>query len=146
MRTLGMFAHKVIGSAGYFAEHGVPETPDDLRRHFCLHHRFPTTGKLEKWPFRPTVDGSEIELPVTAVASTLEPLISLAELGGGLICVPDFTVRRQLDADMLRIVLEPHLYNVGTFRILWPSGRNVSPKVKAFVDFMGQRLFPRAKG
>ena len=145
MRTLGVFSHKVIGSAGYFAEHGEPETPDDLSRHFCLHHRFPSTGKLEKWPFRPTADGAEIELPVTAVASTLEPLITLAEQGVGLICVPDFTVRRQLNAGTLRIVLEPYLDNVGTFRILWPSGRNVSPKIKAFVEFMGQRLFPRAK-
>ena len=143
MRNLGAFAHKVIGSPAYFAERGVPETPEDLRNHACLHHRFPTTGKLEKWPFIPRPDGEEIDLPVTAVASTLEPLISLAEQGVGLICVPDFTVRRQTNAGALRIVLEPHLYNQGFFRILWPSGRNPSPKVKAFVDFMGQRLFPK---
>ena len=143
MRVLGIFTFKVVGSTGYLAERGIPQTPEDLRGHACLHHRFPSTGKLEKWPFRPRPDGEEIELPLTAVASTLEPLISLVEQGLGLICVPDFTVRRQVEAGSLRFVLEPHIDSGGTFRILWPSGRNPSPKVKAFVDFMVQRLFPK---
>jgi len=143
MRLLGAFSFKVVGSASYLAERGEPETPEDLRDHACLHHRFPSTGKLEKWPFRPQTDSGEIDVPVTVVASTLEPLISLAEQGLGLICVPDFTVRRQIEAETLRFVLEPHMEAGGTFRILWPSGRNPSPKVKAFVDFMVQRLFPK---
>ena len=143
MRILGTFSFKVIGSAAYLAERGTPEIPEDLLGHACLRHRFPSTGKLEKWPFRPKPDTEEIEVPVTAVASTLEPLISLAEQGLGLICVPDFTVRRQIEAGSLRFVLEPHMEAGGTFRILWPSGRNPSPKVKAFVDFMSQRLFPK---
>ena len=45
--------------------------------------------------------------------------------------------------EALRYVLEPHIDAGGTFRILWPSGRNPSPKVKAFVDFMSHRLFAR---
>lgn len=26
---------------------GVPRSPTDLSHHACLHHKFPTTGKLE---------------------------------------------------------------------------------------------------
>lgn len=138
-RTLGVFRHRIIGSPSYLAERGVPEVPVKLRDHACLHHRFPTTGKLERWPFRP--DAGEIDLPVSGVASTLEPLISLAEQGVGLICVPDFTVRRQIAAGTLAAVLDPFIEHQGAFRILWPSGRNPSPKVKTFVDFMCERVF-----
>jgi DNA-binding transcriptional LysR family regulator len=28
----------------------------------------------------------------------------------------------------------------GTFYLLWPSGRHMLPKLRAFVDFVGERL------
>jgi DNA-binding transcriptional LysR family regulator len=27
-------------------------------------------------------------------------------------------------------------------RLLWPSSRHLAPKLRAFVDFMGEKLFP----
>ncbi|MGK3963999.1 hypothetical protein WMF38_07440 [Sorangium sp. So ce118] len=39
-------------------------------------------------------------------------------------------------------MLEGHTHHPGLFRILWPSSRYVSPKLRAFVDFMAQHLFP----
>jgi DNA-binding transcriptional LysR family regulator len=32
--------------------------------------------------------------------------------------------------------------NPGVLRALWPSGRHLSPKIRVFVDFMGEHLFP----
>jgi DNA-binding transcriptional LysR family regulator len=37
--------------------------------------------------------------------------------------------------------LDRYTRHVGTFQILWPSGRQRSPKVKAFVDLMAMTLF-----
>jgi DNA-binding transcriptional LysR family regulator len=28
------------------------------------------------------------------------------------------------------------------FRALWPSGRQISPKARVFVDYLSQHLFP----
>jgi hypothetical protein len=58
-------------------------TPHDLKGHACLHHKFPTSRKFERWPLGPEHAGIESELPKTAVASTLEPLICMAEQGLG---------------------------------------------------------------
>src|SRR5690606_22503753 len=73
--------------------------------HLCLHHRYPSTGKLERWLLyrdeRFVVGG----LPVTMAASTLEPLTYLAEQVQGLTCVPLFAVRRQIEAGTLVAVL-----------------------------------------
>jgi DNA-binding transcriptional LysR family regulator len=38
-------------------------------------------------------------------------------------------------------VLDAHVEHQGTFRILWPSSRYLSPKLRVFVDFMVQHLF-----
>lgn len=143
-RTLGSFSHKIVASPGYLKQAGVPAVPEDLTAHACLHHRFPSTGKLEDWPL--TRDGVKLDigLPATVVASTLEPLISLAEQGLGFACVPLFTVRRQLDGGQLVAVLDEFLRNSRPFRVLWPANRHASPKVEAFVDFMARNLFRTA--
>ncbi|PTL76622.1 LysR family transcriptional regulator [Vitiosangium sp. GDMCC 1.1324] len=139
-RTLGTFRLKLLGSPGYFARRGTPRKPEDLESHACLHHRFATNGKLERWPLRR--GRKDFELPTTAVANTIEPLISMAEQGLGIACLPDFAIRRQLEEGTLVTVLDAHLQHSGTFRMLWPSSRYLSPKLKVFVDFMAQNLFP----
>jgi len=145
-RTLGHYEHCIVGSPPYLARRGVPSTPEDLLSHACLQHRLPSSRKLEPWPIvRDGID-LELDIPVTAVASTLEPLISMALADIGLICVPVFTVRRYLEAGTLKVVLDGHLHSTGVFRILWPSSRHTAPKIKAFVDFMVANLFPAEPG
>lgn len=140
-RKLGTFSHRIVASPDYLAARGTPLNPEDLAQHACHHHRFPSTGKLERWPLRR--DGSEIviELPVTSVASTLEPQIYLAEEGFGLACLPLFAVRRQLERGTLVSVLDAYIADVGAFHILWPASRHTSPKIAVFVAFMAKTLF-----
>lgn len=139
-RTLGAFEHRVVGTSSYFERMGWPQIPEDLARHACLQHRYPSTGKLERWPlYRDAVFVGD-ELPAAATASTLEPLIYLAEQGQGVACVPLFSVRRQLKTGALVSVLEPYLRSMGTFRVVWPTNRQLAPKVRAFVDFLAAEL------
>jgi len=143
-RTLGNYRLEVAGAPAYFARAGTPETPADLLHHTCLHHRYPTTGKLQRWPFARTASGVEVDLPVSAAASTIEPLVSLAEAGVGLVCVPDFAIRRQLAEGSLTTVLGEHIEHKGVFRAVWPSSRYVAPKLRVFIDFLAANLFAPA--
>jgi DNA-binding transcriptional LysR family regulator len=145
-RTLGTFKLQLIGSPAYFARAGTPRKPDDLRKHVCLHHKFPTIGKLERWPLRPDASGNEVDLPNSGAVSTIEPLIHLAEHDRGIICVPDFAVHKQLKEGTLVSVLDDYIDHVGWFRAVWPSSRYLSPKVRVFVDFMVEHLFPHQNG
>lgn len=145
-RQIGTFHPYLVASPGYLEKHGVPETPQDLEHHHCLHHRFPSTGKLEPWPLVRDGAARTVDVPVTAVSNALEPLIHMAEEGLGIACLPDFTVRRQLREGTLVSVLESQLGRCGTYRILWPSSRHLSPKLRVFVDFMAANLFPTDNG
>jgi DNA-binding transcriptional LysR family regulator len=140
MRTLGKFSHRVVGSREYFARFGIPEKPQDLPGHICLHHKYPSTGKLESWPLRYDESAGKLELPISSMASTLKPLIDMAEAGLGIICLPLFTIRRQIADGKLLVVLADHVEDVGEFRILWPSSRHLFPKMQAFVKFMAENL------
>lgn len=140
-RLIGTYHPVLVGSPAYFETHRTPRTPQELSHHLCLHHRFPSTGKLEPWPLAHDGSPLNIDLPKTAVSNALEPLIHMAEQGLGIACLPDFTVREQLAAGALVAVLEGHLIQCGSYRVLWPSSRHLSPKLRVFVDFMAANLF-----
>lgn len=140
-RTIGRFRHRIVAAPAYLARHGTPDAPEALAGHACLHHRYPSTGRLEPWPLQREGQPLAPALPRTAVASAVEPLIDLAEQGLGLACLPDFAIRRQLAAGTLVPVLDAYLGGAGAFRILWPCARHTSPRLRVFVDFVAARLF-----
>jgi DNA-binding transcriptional LysR family regulator len=140
-RTLGTFHHRVVASPDYLARHGTPRAPEDLLAHACLRHRYPSTGKLEPWPLHRDGRALDLDPPTAATASLLEPLIYLAEQGLGVACLPTFAIARQLEDGTLAAILDDHVRNLGTFRVLWPSSRQPSPKLRVFVDFLSENLF-----
>src|ERR1700694_4644155 len=143
-RRLGNYRLEIVGSPSYFARHGTPATPDDLKSHACLHHRYPSSGKLQRWPFAKSGPYADIELPLSAAVTTIEPLVSLAERGVGLACVPNFAVRRQVAEGSLVKILDEYIEHIGAFSALWPSSQHYSPKLRAFVDYMAKHLFPNS--
>ena len=90
--------------------------------------------------------GVETELPRTAVASTLEPLIHMTEQGLGIAYLPDFAIGRQLREGILVTVLDDYTDRSGPLRVLWPSSRHLTPKVRVFVDFLAANLVPVVEG
>jgi DNA-binding transcriptional LysR family regulator len=145
-KTLGGYTLEAVGSPAYFQRKGMPQTPIDLLEHDCLHHKYPTNGKLQRWPFKPSDNGGELDLPLKAAVSTVEPLIAMAEQGLGIACVPDFAVRRQIADGSLVRILADHMEFSGAFRAVWPSSRQMSPKLRVFVDFMAENLFGKSSG
>jgi DNA-binding transcriptional LysR family regulator len=144
-RALGTYRRRLVAAPAYLAAKGVPLTPDDLKAHACLHHKFPTSGKFERWPL-PEHAGIESELPRTAVASTLEPLICMAEQGLGIAYLPDFAIGRQLREGRLVTVLDDYTDRSGPLRVLWPSSRHLALKLRVFVDFLAANLVPDVEG
>ncbi|HEX7852369.1 MAG TPA: LysR family transcriptional regulator [Sphingobium sp.] len=141
-RTLGYFRHRIVGASAYLDRRGEPLSPADLAYHDCLHHKFPGTGKLVPW--RLWRDGKDypVALPRAVVASTLEPLVYMAEEGLGLACLPDYAVHTQLEQGRLRSVLDDYMHQEGVFRAVWPRSRQDSPRVRLFVDFLATHLLP----
>lgn len=145
-RALGMYRRRLVAAPTYLAARGVPRTPDDLKAHACLRHKFPTSGKFERWPLPPEHAAIASELPRTAVASTLEPIIFMAEQGMGIAYLPDFAIGRQLREGVLVPVLNDYSDRSGPLRVLWPSSRHLSPKLRVFVDFLAANLVPAVEG
>ncbi|MGX9716353.1 hypothetical protein ACWYXJ_19175 [Janthinobacterium lividum] len=41
-------------------------------------------------------------------------------------------------------MLDAHRQHDGAFRILWPSSRHLTPKLRAFIDFLATHVFPES--
>lgn len=143
-RFLGHFHHVLVASPVYLARNGRPTHPAELARHTCLHYRFPSTGKLEQWPLRQEPAGHAYEIPVSMVCNHVDTRICFAMRDRGITCIPDFTVRQQLQRGDLVTVLDDYMERRGSFYLLWPSGRQVPPRLRVFIDFMSTRLLPDA--
>jgi len=141
-RKLGEYRLILVASPAYLERQGTPRVPEDLMSHACLHHRFANSGKFERWPLRRHGKDAGAMGPAAVIVNTIEPLICLAEQGLGIACLPDFAIQRQIKEARLRTVLDEFVQHSGSFDVLWPSSRYMPPKLRSFVDYVAENLFP----
>jgi DNA-binding transcriptional LysR family regulator len=135
-RRLGDFAFHIIGTPDYLARCGTPTRVEHLAEHHCLHYKLAFSGKLERWPFRDAGLDADVKLPVTLVCNNIEMLIHAARRGQGLACVPEFAVREALRRGELVSILGAQLERTLQMQVVWPSSRFLTPKLRAFIDFI----------
>lgn len=145
-RRLGSFQMLLVASPEYLERRGIPKRPADLTGHSCLHYRYPNTGKLEVWPLRRGSQEPDLQLPTSMICNNIETRVCFALQGLGIACLPDFAIRQALADGHLRTLLGKHVQRTGTFRVLWPASRHPAPKLRVFVDFLCERVFPSGKG
>ncbi len=139
-RQIGSFGVALVGAPAYFAAHGKPLRPADLANHICLHYRYPNSGKLEIWPLRREPGEREVTLPISMVCNNIETRTCFAMRGLGIACVPDFSVRQALRDGLLCTVLDDYVGRAIDLSIVWPDGPSVPPRLRAFIDFMAERM------
>lgn len=140
-KRMGSFQLRVVGAPDYFARHGIPRHPGDLSQHACLLHKFPSTGRFEHWPLRREAGVDDLELPQAMVCNTTEILVDVARAGLGVACLPDFMILSTIRNGELIPVLDDYTVHTGTFRLLWPSSKHLSLRLRVFIDFMHTHLF-----
>ena len=140
---LGTSRRVLVASIEYFKRHGVPKTPADLLEHRCLLHKFPASGRMEKWRLELSDGRSELPLRETRMFSTVESITFLARRGDGIAYVPEFLVAQDLLRGEMRTVLDEFVDDPVTFWAVWPASRQASPKLRVFVDHVRANLLPR---
>ena len=141
-RRLGPFRFLLCASPAYFQRPGRPLAVQDLEHHACLRYRFATTGKIMDWTLAADPAFTGLRLPTAMTLNNMEAMLMAAVDGHGIAFVPDFLAREALAQGRLHSVLDEQCSDRGQFWALWPSSRHLSPKIRVFVDFIAERLFP----
>lgn len=56
-------------------------------------------------------------------------------------CLPDFMTANAIKNQQLVQVLADYTVHTGVFRLLWPSSKHLSLRLRTFIDFMHSQLF-----
>ncbi|GFZ91727.1 LysR family transcriptional regulator [Dyella caseinilytica] len=144
-RRIGSYRIMLYASPAYLQRHGTPQHPRELERHSCLQFRYPSKGKLQKWVMRNDPGENEPNLPVSLVCNNIEAMLMACTNGLGIGYMPTFLTREAVAEGSLLPVLESYMLQQGPFWVLWPSNRQISPKLRVFVDFICEHLFREEK-
>lgn len=140
-RRLRPFQMLLCAAPSYLAQHDTPACPRDLDRHTAIRFRYPNSGKIQSWPLHLPAGERELRPRTVMTCNNMEALRGATVAGLGIGCMPDFLAREPLASGALRTVLDEWIDAPGHFSLIWPSNRNLSPKVRVFVDFIGDTLF-----
>lgn len=138
-RTLLQTTVILVASPAYIAQHGSPDNPTHLAQHRIID----LSNKVSRsaWQLYKK-NGEAISVIVEPTLAINEPSITLdlAEQGMGIATLPMLYAAEGLRTGRLQRVL-PH-FDRGrrSIHAVYPSRRLLTPKVRAFIDFVEQCL------
>lgn len=139
-RRLAQFRTNVYASPAYIARHGEPLHPDELQHHRTLAmHKSRRNGQFW-WTLGNGSQQQDFRVDPIMVANDPGALKGALLCGEGLLLTGDVTVKPYAEKGLIRRVLAGWKGPEVDFNAVFPRGQVQSPKVKAFVDFLVERL------
>jgi len=138
-RRLAPCRHVIVAAPAYLEKHGTPRTPEDLRDHNII--SFSYQASAYDWHFI-SPDNKQVSVPVSGSMQANNSLALREALlrGVGITRTPTFVVGKDVqDGHLLSILGNYRTLEVSIY-LVYPQRRHLSPKVRAFVDFMADRI------
>jgi DNA-binding transcriptional LysR family regulator len=140
-RRLGVFRSQVYASPRYLERHGEPVHPDDLQHHRTLGmNKYGTNNNGYWWPLNDGSKTTDFRISPVLVANDPAALHPALVSGEGLMLTADVMVKAYAEQGYIRRVLAGWTGPSVAMNAVFPRGHGKSPKVRAFVDFLIERV------
>ncbi len=138
-RRLAQHRMVLCASPEYLKDHEAPRDPDDLKHHQCL--CYSTNSLTPEWQFD-TQEGKPWPVAINGRlhANNGDVLRWAALHGVGLVYLPSFIVGPDIQAATLVSLLPDYVPTDTGIYAVYPPSRHLSPKVRAFIDFLAERF------
>jgi DNA-binding transcriptional LysR family regulator len=139
MRVLGRSDELLVASPSYLERAGTPAEPAQLRDRDTLDY----AGEFDRRPWElvgPGAQSARAEHAPRVVCHDFTVLRSAALAGLGVARLPEMFVREDLRSGALRRVLPEWNTPQGIVHLVFPSRRGLLPAVRAFIDFLAEKL------
>jgi len=129
----------LCAAPAYLERRGTPLRPEDLARHDCLVYSYQSSGK--HWVFQGPGGARRVRVPGRLRANNGEALLQAALGGLGIALLPSFICGEAVRAGQLRQLM-PEWNERGEIdvNLVYPANRNLSPKVRVFIDYLAARF------
>lgn len=132
----------LAAAPAYIAKHGAPESPNDLARHVCLIYGNQPAARV--WRFRIKDKWITPAIRPQLVANNGDVLCRAAIEGLGIVALPSFILGSAIAAGSLRLLLPGFPMPEQPIQAIYPAGRPLPQRLRAFVDFMAGYFTRRA--
>ncbi|RMD61740.1 MAG: LysR family transcriptional regulator [Alphaproteobacteria bacterium] len=140
-RRLAPSRRILCASPAYLARRDAPRDIEDLRTHDCLLYSYLQTGNI--WRFAGPDGVRRVRVSGRLRTNNGDTLLAAACGGMGIALLPTFICGDDIRAGRLVRVLplwsDPDMPFI---HAVYPAHRNLSPKVRVFVDFLAMRFAP----
>jgi DNA-binding transcriptional LysR family regulator len=130
----------VCASRDYLARHGTPTNPDDLANHSCL--AFHYLRPEREWLFQGAHE-QKVRITGQLTVNNGAALLQAAISAIGIVMLPDYLVAEDLNAGRLVRLFPEFEFARAPLQLVYPPDRNMTPKMKSFVDFVLHRFGSR---
>jgi len=140
-RPLAQIPWFLFASPLYLARKGTPGEPADLARHDAI--ALGTQDGTHTWRLRDVRHADQVHaLPFSPSLQSddMATLKAAACEGVGIVALPGYVGRPDVEAKRLVRVLPQWLAGVATLSLLMPSRRGLLPSVRTFADFLAEHV------
>ncbi|WP_144138244.1 LysR family transcriptional regulator [Paraburkholderia sp. BCC1884] len=128
----------VVGTPAYFAEHGIPHLPADLSQHQAVVYTL--RGGGESWAFSQKGNAVAVVVSGRVSVSAAEGMRAAVLADMGLAIASEWMFSSELANGTVQSVLTDWALPAIDLWAVFPAGRLVSAKARAFVEFVEEAL------
>jgi DNA-binding transcriptional LysR family regulator len=135
---VGSIRRVICASPAYFAEHGTPKSPDELRTHNCISYEW--SASHGDWKF--VIDRSTVSIAVHSrlTVNTAEASLDAAIAGLGITRGLSYQIADAVRAGTLAVALQEFQEPPWPVNFVYTGQRFLPLKLRAFLDLAVPRL------
>ncbi len=135
-RPLVQMDQVTCASPAYLQARGVPQSLEDLSGHQVVEYFSSASGKRYGLEFQVDDEVRLVDLPKRLAVNSAEGYLAACVAGYGLVQAPHYHVAQLLREGRLQEVLSDCLPPRLALTALYPQHRQLSPRVRVFVDWL----------
>lgn len=135
---VGHVRRVICASPAYLKQHGIPQTPQDLRQHEVIVAS--SMSQSVEWRFVDQGEPVSVRIKPRLTVSSNDGAIEAALQGLGVTRLMSYQVAPLLAKGKLKVVLSEFESPRVPIHIIHREGRHASIKMRAFIDLMAERL------
>lgn len=136
VRRVGSFELVNCASPAYLRRHGVPKKLKDLEHHLLIHYTNTLGAKPDGWEYFEDGEWKERPMRGQLTVNSAETYVAAAVAGLGLIQTPRSSLEEELRAGRLVEVMPSARARPMPVSILYPHRRQLSRRVRVFIEWL----------
>ena len=143
-RRIAGFEWVTCAAPSYIEQYGVPDSLDDLKHHHAVGYLSNRNNHSTHWNFIVNDEEYAAYIPEHITVNDTDAYVACGLEGLGLIRAASYMVIPPLRSGQLLQVLSDFKAPTVPLSVLYPQNRHLSPTVRAFTDWIAQRISEQA--